>query len=60
MIGDAQAGRPAIELVVDDKSNLLVRHGGEERRWDAPVTVIEPAGYVADFLSEHGGMPPDA
>jgi hypothetical protein len=60
ILGNPQAGKPAIELVVDDKSNLLVRHGEDERVWEFPVAVIKPAEYVAAFFSEHGGMPPDA
>lgn len=59
-IGNPRAGRPTLKVTVDEKSNLLIRAKDECAAWDAPVTVIEPARYIAEFLSENGGVPLDA
>jgi len=60
VIGNPQAGRSALKIAVDDRSNLLIRQNGDEQAWEAPVTVLEPARYIADFLVEQGWATPDA
>jgi hypothetical protein len=59
VIGPPRTGRAALDVIVDGESNLLIRKNDEEQAWGAPVTVIEPARFIADFLSEHLEVPLD-
>ena len=60
VIGPPRTGRSALDVIVDGASNLLIRKNGEEQAWGAPVTVIEPARFIAEFLSAHQELPLDA